>query len=86
MSQKQSFLRAKGMTEDEIQVACERAGAFSKAPQQYHSINIGNSQIQEMSRFAKIKEYFGSIAMISSIAWGLYLLYKVYTSKFGVIN
>ena len=69
------------MTEDEIQVACERAGAFSKAPQQYrdHSINIGGSQIHELSRFEKIKEYFGSIAMVSSIAWGLYLLYKVIT-------
>ena len=67
------------MSEDEIQVACERAGAFSKPPQfRDHSIiNLGGGQMQPQTKFEKIKEYLGSIALISSIAWGLYLLYKV---------
>lgn len=29
LQQKQQFLRSKGLTEDEIQIACDRAGVFS---------------------------------------------------------
>lgn len=32
LNQKQQFLRSKGLTEDEIQIACERAGVFSGDP------------------------------------------------------
>lgn len=32
LNQKQQFLRSKGLTEDEIQIACERAGIFTGEP------------------------------------------------------
>lgn len=41
VGQKQAFLRSKGLTEDEIQLACERAGVFSREPiQQNHQTVI----------------------------------------------
>lgn len=42
ISQKQQFLRSKGLTEDEIQIACERAGCFSVDPNNQSTyINMG---------------------------------------------
>lgn len=42
LSQKQQFLRSKGLTEEEIQIACERSGVFTTDPNST-VINMGIS-------------------------------------------
>lgn len=51
MQQKQKFLRSKGLTEDEIQIACERAGIFPTDPNST-VINMGISTTPNASGMA----------------------------------
>lgn len=51
MQQKQKFLRSKGLTEDEIQIACERAGIFTTDPNST-VINMGISTKPNVSGMA----------------------------------
>lgn len=89
VGQKQAFLRSKGLTEDEIQVACERAGVFSREPvQQNHqtviSMDVGTAgtgpkatySVQPQSWFGKVKEVLNSVAVISGLMYGVYMFYK----------
>lgn len=89
INQKQSFLRSKGLTEEEIQLACERAGVFTKDPniQSQTVISMGvnpavypkaNYVIQSrQSWFGRVKEVLSSVALISGLMYGVYLFYKV---------
>lgn len=52
LSQKQQFLRSKGLTEDEIQIACERAGVFTTDPNST-VINMGISAPKASAMAAK---------------------------------
>lgn len=88
LNQKQQFLRSKGLNEDEIQIACERAGVFTTDPNST-IINIGSStttaglpvvQYQpqvKLTTFQRIKDIAGTTAFIAGIAYGVYLFYKV---------
>lgn len=90
INQKQSFLRAKGLTEDEIQLACERAGVFTKDPniqsQTVISMGVGPAagypksnyviQSRQQSWFGRVKEVLSSVALISGVMYGVYLFYK----------
>lgn len=89
VGQKQAFLRSKGLTEDEIQVACERAGVFSRDPtqQQSHqtviSMDVGTSgtkaasySVQPQTWFGRVKEVLNSVAVISGLMYGVYMFYK----------
>lgn len=80
MNQKQNFLRSKGLTEDEIQIACERAGVFTVDPNST-VINIGTTTPHMMpvkvSFFQKTKEIIGTAAFVAGIAYAIYLFYKV---------
>ncbi|XP_058834091.1 peroxisomal membrane protein PEX14 isoform X1 [Topomyia yanbarensis] len=89
INQKQAFLRSKGFTEDEIQLACERAGVFTNDPNvQNHKtvINMGVGSngytkaqyaIQpHQTWFGKIKEVLSSVALIGGLMYGVYLFYK----------
>lgn len=84
LSQKQKFLRSKGLTETEIQLACERAGVFTMDPNANSDqtiISIGQHQknyvVQPQTTFGRIKEILSSIALVSGIAYAVYLFYKV---------
>lgn len=93
VTQKQSFLRSKGMTEEEIQLACERAGVFTKDPnlqtQTVISMGMGTSGaptgysngnyvIQpKQSWLGRLKEILNSVALVSGLMYGVYLFYKV---------
>lgn len=87
LNQKQQFLRSKGLTEDEIQLACEKAGAFSLDPTRT-AINMDphNSIIRPSysyhgkpkSTLEKVKDILSSITMIGGIGYAIYLFYKVY--------
>lgn len=84
INQKQRFLRNKGLTEHEIQIACERAGIFTGSrkstmtpPHQPVTVNMDNMQMWKhpASVFTRVKEVLNSVAVFSGIA---YLLYKFY--------
>ncbi|XP_026478261.1 peroxisomal membrane protein PEX14 isoform X2 [Ctenocephalides felis] len=76
ITQKQQFLRSKGLSEDEIQAACERAGAFNILP----TIPPNPSPITTISagqsRLSKIRDILGSLALFGSLAYAIYMLYK----------
>lgn len=88
--QKRNFLAAKGLSEDEIQLAFERVGIFTKLnaleeameetkiniPQQSSSLPI-HSYKHQLTTFEKIKDVLSSIALVSGIAYGIFMFYKV---------
>lgn len=87
LQQKQKFLRSKGLTEEEIQIACERAGVFSTDPNST-VINMGITTSagsgqgyriadQRPTTLMKIKDALSSIALVSGLAYAVYLFYKV---------
>ncbi|XP_055603077.1 peroxisomal membrane protein PEX14 isoform X2 [Uranotaenia lowii] len=84
IAQKQSFLRSKGLTEDEIQLACERAGVFSKDPNAVQismGLETGNrssvvQQQQPQTWFGRMREILNSVAIVSGLMYGVYLFYK----------
>lgn len=92
VTQKQSFLRSKGMTEEEIQLACERAGVFTKDPnlqtQTVISMGMGTSGAptgytngnyviqSKQSWLGRLKEILNSVALVSGLMYGVYLFYK----------
>lgn len=88
INQKQSFLRSKGLTEEEIQLACERAGVFTKDPniQSQTVISMGVNPAgypkanyvipSRQSWVGRLKEVLSSVALISGLMYGVYLFYK----------
>lgn len=82
LTQKQKFLRAKGLTEDEIQISCDRAGVFTNDPNST-TINIGhhpqNIVVQpKQTTLGKIREVLSTVALLSGITYAIYLFYKVF--------
>lgn len=84
--QKQQFLRSKGLTSEEIQLACERAGVFSQDPNNVQPtvINMGitaqqnhQMQMQPLTVFGRIKEALHSMALISGLAYAVYMFWQV---------
>lgn len=92
ITQKQSFLRSKGLTEEEIQLACERAGVFTKDPniqsQTVISMGVGTSGVpagysktnyviqSRQSWLGRVKDMLSSVALVSGLMYGVYLFYK----------
>lgn len=89
--QKQTFLRSKGLTEDEIQVACERAGVFTKDPNSSTVINMGITHHPHpqhhhhqtpavgslvLSPLQKIKDILSSTALFAGVVYAIYVVYK----------
>lgn len=79
-------MRSKGLTESEIQIACERAGVFTIDPNNPGDstiISIGQhnknyNSVVPKTTFEKIKDILSSIALVSGIAYAVYLFYKVF--------
>ncbi|XP_041773266.1 peroxisomal membrane protein PEX14 isoform X1 [Anopheles merus] len=89
ITKKQAFLRSKGLSEDEIQIACERAGVFTTSPTQQTVISMGvessgggnyakpGYQIQPRQNFlTRMKDMLSSVALLSGLMYGVYLFYK----------
>ncbi|XP_043648090.1 peroxisomal membrane protein PEX14 [Drosophila teissieri] len=88
--QKQQFLRSKGLTSHEIQLACERAGVFTQDPNNPNPspntvISIG-SQLQALQPqptvFARIREITHSAALFSGVIYAVYLFWKKYIAPY----
>lgn len=80
--QKRNFLASKGLSDGEIQKAFERVGIFEKMPDNDSDTRINIAQPQtayrhQMTPFEKIKDIISSAALISGIAYGIYMFYKV---------
>ncbi|KAF5282337.1 hypothetical protein FQR65_LT14326 [Abscondita terminalis] len=88
LAQKQKFLQRKGLTDKEIQVACERAGAYAlhdKQTREPPAVPIpihSNLQLQPLSVFQKIKEIVHNVAIISAIVYAVYMFYKKFIRRF----
>ncbi|XP_052895983.1 peroxisomal membrane protein PEX14 isoform X2 [Anopheles moucheti] len=92
ITKKQAFLRSKGLSEDEIQIACERAGVFTTSPsamptQTVISMGVESSgggnyaksgyQLQPRPNFlTRMKDMLSSVALLSGLMYGVYMFYK----------
>ncbi|XP_053664955.1 peroxisomal membrane protein PEX14 [Anopheles marshallii] len=92
ITKKQAFLRSKGLSEDEIQIACERAGVFTTNPsaiptQTVISMGVESSgggnyakpgyQLQPRPNFlTRMKDMLSSVALLSGLMYGVYMFYK----------
>lgn len=89
--QKRNFLASKGLTDEEIQRAFEKAGIFVKMSD--IDENGAETRIQiappttnynrQMTRFERIKDIISSAALISGIAYAIFKFYKVKSKILG---
>lgn len=94
--QKQQFLRSKGLSAEEIQIACERAGIFNADPNNT-VINMGistaghttgyvnhNQQLVQQPRTSlqSMRDALHSMALISGLAYAVYWFYKNYIEPY----
>lgn len=78
--QKQQFLRSKGLTAHEIQLACERAGVFTQDPNNPNTvINIGSQlAVQpQQTAFGRLRELLHTTALFSGVVYAIYLFWRV---------
>lgn len=82
--QKRNFLASKGLTDEEIQRAFEKAGIFVSMADVIENkdetrINIipQPQYSRQMTRFERFKDIISSAALISGMAYGIYMFYKV---------
>ncbi|KAI9588099.1 peroxisomal membrane protein PEX14 [Glossina fuscipes] len=90
--QKQKFLRSKGLTNTEIQMAYERAGIFSQDPDSTPptvinmDINTTRAQLalqpQQTTMLDRIKELLHSMALLGGVAYAFYTLWKKFLEPF----
>lgn len=86
LAKKQTFLQRKGLTDKEIQEACERAGAYVLHESQSRSLikpqlpNVPipyNSQLVRYSILDRVKEIIHNTALFSIVIYAVYKFYKV---------
>ncbi|XP_064541045.1 peroxisomal membrane protein PEX14 [Drosophila montana] len=83
--QKQQFLRSKGLTAHEIQLACERAGVFSQDPNNPNTvINIGSQLAvqQQQTAFGRLRELLHTTALFSGVVYAIFLFWRKYIAPF----
>lgn len=83
--QKRNFLKTKGLTDVEIQLAFEKVGVFIKMSENKETtINMrdasfsGRNYNHQSTRFEKIKDIISSTALIGAITYAIYMFYKVF--------
>lgn len=89
--QKRNFLASKGLTDEEIQRAFEKAGIFVKMSDIVENGEESRIQIapptvnynRQMTRFERFKDIISSAALISGIAYAIFKFYKVKVQYFG---
>lgn len=87
MLQKQQFLRSKGLTSTEIQIACERAGVFTQDPNTPTVINMGINTSQTHAQLAlqqpkpsvlgRFKDILQSLTLLGGVAYAIFMFWKV---------
>lgn len=87
LAEQQRFLKRKGLTDEEIRLACEKSGAYAYHEQRLRAppplppsnsiigySNVGNVQI---SLFNRIREIVHNVAIFSFVAYIVYKFYEV---------
>ncbi|XP_066260950.1 peroxisomal membrane protein PEX14 isoform X1 [Euwallacea similis] len=96
LAQKQKFLQRRGLSEDEIRIACEKSGAYDHYEKQLLSPNspLPTSQPTNMltsyrgygpiqvSWFDRLREIVHSIAIFSIVAYVVKKFYEMYIAPF----
>ncbi|XP_012282832.1 peroxisomal membrane protein PEX14 [Orussus abietinus] len=97
LKQKQEFLKRKGLTEEEIQRACELSSTninydhISRSQNEFTAISIPYAQryppyhgLQPVQPtfFQKVKEFLNATALIGATLYGIYWLYKRFIEPF----
>lgn len=79
-SQKELFLKKKGLTVDEIRIAFERADNQLAALPQAHHVRIVEpvqQQIVQVPLLQRIRDVLNTVALLAGVTYGLIYLYKV---------
>ncbi|XP_055690250.1 peroxisomal membrane protein PEX14 [Lutzomyia longipalpis] len=85
LDQKRKYLLTKGLTEEEIEVACQRAGVYSMNPKQFQTVvNMSTypCAAAQPSLFLRVREALHSVAIFGAITWFIYWLYRTYIEPF----
>ncbi|CAG7833476.1 unnamed protein product [Allacma fusca] len=80
LSHKQKFLKQKGLTDEEIELACQKAGAFAldKASMSAGPLVVPRSYYEKPSIWIKAKDVANLVALFSIGSYSLYSLWKRY--------
>lgn len=84
LAQKQKFLQRKGLSDLEVQEACERSGAYNvheQVPLQPPAVRSFFPMYRQTqtSWFAQLKEIVHTTALFSAIVYAVYMFYQVNT-------
>ncbi|XP_060528559.1 peroxisomal membrane protein PEX14 isoform X3 [Cylas formicarius] len=89
LSQKQQFLQRRGLTEEEIRIACEKSGAYEHHDKQQdfqvistQPYNAPANIYSQVTILHKIKEIAHNIAIFSVVAYVIHKLYEMYIAPF----
>ncbi|XP_018575911.1 peroxisomal membrane protein PEX14 isoform X2 [Anoplophora glabripennis] len=93
LAQKQTFLQRKGLTDQEIQIACEKSGAYAHHEQQNGVTpslpplsstvtNYRSHGVAQLSFFDRIREIVHNIAIFSIVAYVIHKFYQQYVAPF----
>ncbi|XP_044755716.1 peroxisomal membrane protein PEX14 [Coccinella septempunctata] len=86
LAKKQEFLQRKGLTNEEIEKACEISGAYLLHEQQLRvppplPISVNGNQ-KQLTFFYKIREILHSLVIFSFVGYALYKLYERFIVPF----
>ncbi|PSN47008.1 hypothetical protein C0J52_15331 [Blattella germanica] len=93
LAHRQAFLKRKGLTDEEVQIACERAGAFQSPHNEGQLQTMLQSPAVPVSSYpqyvvppptlwTRTRQILNTVAIIGGISYGLYLLYKKYVEPY----
>ncbi|CAH1155876.1 unnamed protein product [Phaedon cochleariae] len=92
LAQKQKFLQRKGLTDKEIQVACEKSGAYERHQEQSHlppprpivpgTISHYQPYPFHLNFFDRLRDLVHNVAIFSIVAYVIHKFYERYISPF----
>ncbi|VEN47594.1 unnamed protein product [Callosobruchus maculatus] len=94
LAQKQNFLRRKGLTDKEIQIACDKSGAYTRHEEQQRRLppplstsmsTVCNHPMygqMQLSWFDRIREILHNLAILSIVAYVVQKFYQKYIAPF----
>lgn len=87
--QKQSFLKSKGMTDEEIRISCERAKVQVSVPQHTQGSVIPMYGIpqqavvpQQSTLWVRLRDFMHTLALLGGFGYVIYWIYKSYIEPF----
>lgn len=92
LASQQAFLKRKGLTDEEVHIACERARAIGSPSHngqlqtvlQHTAAPVAppSYMLPPPSHWSRFRDVVNTIAVIGGITYGLYLLYKKFVEPF----